>query len=249
MAKKDKKELSNRQINVFGFLDHNPFTRGFGYDRFLFLQLAAAFILLALSGVAGFAEKIGSKRMMIYYVTIPAGLLFVVVIQSFYYFFKKKESKPGIKQKLKAVIKELFIYKDIFGWVLILVNVVVFTSVTIYAVTSGYEMYMIVNEFFVATWEQLTYAVVCMTLVVQFFRTGWLSEKFSRRHVSFWLPAIVIDIAFAFSHWWAYGGNVSTIFALAVVGFLFMAGGYITPSLGITAHFAYNIIVTIGGTI
>ncbi len=244
-----KKKTTDRQVNIFGFLDHNPFTRGFGYDRFLFLQLAFAFILLALSGVAGFAEQIGSKRMTIYYVTIPTGILFVVIIQAFYYFFKKKDSRPGIKNKIKGYIGDIFIYKDIFGWILIIVNLIVFVSVTVYAATNGYETYMIIDEFFVATWEQLTYSVVCMTFVVQFFRTGWLSERFSRRHVSFWLPLVVIDLAFAFSHWWAYGGDFSTILALAAIGLLFMGGGYIVPSLGITFHYAYNIIVTIGGTI
>jgi len=238
--------MSSRTID---FPEHNPFITGYGYDRFLFMQIALAIILLAISGVAGFSEKIGSKRMNIYSVMTPIGLVFVVGVQIFYYIAVSKKQpvvvKRTFKRKFMKTLVDIFIYKNAIGWIVIIINLVIMALATVLMLTRGFEAYQVIDEIFTATWEQLTFAVILMALAVQFFRTGWLSKHFSRRFVSFVCSLIISDLVFALMHWWAYGGDLSTIALIAAAGLVFMGVGYRYPSLGISLHYGYNVMVVL----
>lgn len=228
------------------FVEHNPFITGYGHDRFLFLQLAAFIMLFAFAKISGFEEKIGDKRMSIYLIMIPIGICFIAMVQIIYFATKGEKPTNG-KGKIKKYAKLLFIPENIRSWIVILLNLIVTVAAIAFCASKGYEPYQIIDEFFIAAWEQLIFAVVAMTLVVQTARTGWLSEKFSQPFISFIIPLIVIDICFAAAHWWAYAGDIGTIAVLAVTGLAFIAIGYRCPSLGITFHFGYNVIVILSG--
>lgn len=235
--------MSSRTID---FPEHNPFLTGYGYDRFLFMQIALAIILLAVSGVAGFSEKIGSSRMNIYSVMTPIGLMFVVGVQIFYYIAVRKKQpvvKRTFKRKFMKTLVDIFIYKNAIGWVVIIGNLVIMGLATVLMLTRGFEPYQVIDEIFTATWEQLIFAVILMTLAVQFFRTGWLSKIFSQRFVSFVCSVILSDLVFALMHWWAYGGDLPTIALIAASGLVFMGLGYRYPSLGISLHYGYNVMI------
>lgn len=235
--------MSKRTID---FPEHNPFLKGFGHDRFIFMQIALAIILLAISGVAGFAAQIGDNLMSIYQVMIPIGMMFVVGVQIVYYVAVRKKQpvvKRTFKRKFMKTLFDIFIYKNAIGWVIIIVNLVIMGLATGLMLSRGFESYQVIDEFFTAIWEQLIFAVILMTLVVQFFRTGWLSERFSRRFVSFFCSLVLIDLAFALCHWWAYGGDLPTIALIAASGIVFMGVGYRYPSLGVSLHFGYNVMI------
>jgi len=238
--------MSSRTID---FPQHNPFIIGYGYDRFIFMQIALATILLAISGVAGFSDKIGDRRMGIYSVMIPIGMIFVVVVQVVYYVVGEKKQpmvkKTTFKRKFMKTLVNIFVYKNAIGWIVIIINLVVMGLATILMLTRGFELYQMIDEIFTATWEQLIFAVICMTLGVQFFRTGWLSKIFSRRFVSFVCPLIIFDLVFAVCHWWAYGGDFSTIALIAAFGLVFIGLGYRYPSLGISLHYGYNVMIVL----
>lgn len=229
---------------ILSFIDHNPFTSGFGEDRFLFVQCVAAILLLGLSKIAGFYDAIGERRMSVYQMMIPIGVVFISAVQIIYYFSSKKESS-GFGGTIKQATKDLFIPKHIESWILIIINIILTIIIIIISTTNGYEAWQIIDEFFVGIWEQLIFANMCMTLLVQSVRLGFRQDSFARNLLSFLIPLIVIDICFGFAHWWAYGGNLSTIAVLTVTGLLFMGVGYRWPSLGITLHWGYNTIVTL----
>lgn len=229
---------------ILSFIDHNPFTEGFGHDRFLFIQCAAAILLLALSKIAGYYDKIGERRMSVYQMLIPIGVVFISSVQIIYYFMSSEQSS-SIKGTIKQTAKDMFIPKHLIGWILIIINIVLIIITIIIATTNDYEVWQIIDEFFVGCWEQLIFANMIMTLFVQGVRLGFRKKTFARNLLSFLIPLFVIDICFGFAHWWAYGGNISTIALLTVTGLLFMGIGYRYPSLGITLHFGYNTIVTL----
>ena len=231
-----------RTGGLFSLVEHNPFTEGFGHDRFIFVQMVALILLLALANVAGYAEEIGERRMNQYYALIPIGVLFVVIIQTIYYAFAAQRTT---KTTVKGVIKDAFIYTHAFGWIIIGANILLMTTAIMVALFSKeYETYQIIDVFFVAGWEQLIFAVMCMSILVQFFRSGIIAKLFDRKFVTFFCSLVPIDLIFGFAHWWAYGGDVGTILVLTVTGLVFLGIGYRYPSLGISLHFAYNIIVS-----
>jgi len=239
--------MSSKKPGVIDFPEHNPFLVGFGHDRSVFLQIVLAIILLAISGIAGFSAQIGDRRMSIYRLMIPIGMFFIVIVQIIYYLFvrKKQASQLGHKKRVIRRIADLFIEKNVWGWLIILANLVIMLFAAVMMIVRGHEFYVVVDEFFTSMWEQLIFAVVCMTLAVQFFRTGWLSELFSRRAVSFICSLVLIDLLFAICHYWAYGGNFRAIAIIAGSGLVFMSVGYRWPSVGISLHFGYNILITL----
>lgn len=247
-----KQSSASTRIAVF-ISEHNPLIIGFGRDRTLFLFLFVALILLFIPEVAGFADDIGAKRMSLYSVFIPLGIVFVASVQTIYYYFtgdetrKRNKEKSRNRSKIFKFFNFIFNFENKTGWVLIIINLIIFGVITILAAAKGFTAADIINEFFVAMWEQLTFAVIGMTLLVNFFFFGKLAQQASNMRVTtFGLAFISVDFVFAFSHWWAYQAEWTTIMILAVTGIVFMSIGYIVPSLGITLHFAYNIIVTIG---
>jgi len=230
---------------VLSFIHHNPFTAGFGHDRFLFVQCVAAILLLGISKIAGFYDAIGERRMSVYQMMIPIGVVFISAVQIIYYFMSSNQESTGFKGTIKQTAKDMLIPKHIVGWILIIVNIVLTIIIIIISTTNGYEAWQIIDEFFVGTWEQLIFANLAMTLIVQVVRQSFRQESFARDLLSFLIPLIVIDLCFGFAHWWAYQGSLSTIVVLTVTGLLFLGVGYRWPSLGITLHWGYNTIVTL----
>ncbi|TET31851.1 MAG: hypothetical protein E3J70_01650 [Candidatus Heimdallarchaeota archaeon] len=239
--------MSSKKSDTTAFPQHNPFLVGFGHDRTIFLQIMIAIILLAISGIAGFAAQIGDRRMSIYKSMIPVGMFFVVIVQIVYYIaIRRIQPEPRVyRKKAIGILIDIFVYKQVVGWIVIVVNLLIMGIATTMMLIRGYEVYQVVDEFFTATWEQLIFAVLCMSFAVQFFRTGWLSKRFSRRAVSFICSLALVDIAFAICHWWAYGGNFRAIAIIAASGLVFMAIGYRWPSVGLSLHFGYNILITL----
>ena len=228
---------------VLSFINHNPFVSGFGEDRFLFVQCVAAILLLAISKIAGFYDSIGERRMSVYTMLIPIGVIFVSSVQIIYYFMSSQES--SVKGTIKQTAKDMFIPRHLMGWILIIINIILTIIIIIISTTNGYEAWQIIDEFFVGIWEQLIFANLSMTLIVQSVRLAFRQESFARNLLSFLIPLIVIDLCFGFAHWWAYGGDLATIAVLTVTGLLFMGIGYRYPSIGITLHWGYNTIVTL----
>lgn len=229
---------------ILSFINHNPFVSGFGEDRFLFVQCVAAILLLAISKIAGFYDSIGERRMSVYTMLIPIGVIFVSAVQVIYYFMSSDQS-TGIKGTIKQTAKDMFIPRHLMGWILIIINIVLTIIIIIISTTNGYEAWQIIDEFFVGTWEQLIFANLSMTLIVQSVRLAFRQKSFARNLLSFLIPLIGIDLCFAGAHWWAYQGSFSTIAVLAVTGLFFMGIGYRYPSIGITLHWGYNTIVTL----
>ena len=252
--KKDKKDSAVPRVAVF-IAEHNPLKIGFGRDRFLFIQLFAALILFVVAEIIGLDEEIGSKRMQLYSIFLPMGIVFVLSIQTLYFFFTGYETR-----KKRALVYQhhsrayrffnfLFNFENKSSWLIILINVAVFGLVTTIAAVKGLTFAAILNEFFIASWEQLIFAVMGMTLMVTFFFFTKVAETASNtKMTTFLLAFFVVDFTFAFAHWWAYQGEWTTILILSVTGILFMSVGYFVPSLGITLHYSYNIIITIGLT-
>jgi len=228
-----------------GWPEHNPFIKGFGHDRTIFLQIILAIVLLAISGIAGFSALIGDRRMGIYKFMIPIGMFFIVIVQTIYYIFVRKKETKQLIHKKKAIqrISDIFIEKNAIAWILIVINLVIMFLAGGMMLARGYELYQVVDEYFISVWEQLTFSVIVMSLAVQFFRTGWLSELFSRRAVSFICSLVLADLIFALCHWWAYGGDFRIIALIAASGLVFVGVGYRWPSIGVSLHFGYNVLI------
>lgn len=245
-----EKSTSSR-IAVF-ISEHNPLKIGFGRDRMLFLLLFIALVLLFIPEVAGFADDIGEKRMNIYNVFIPLGIIFVASVQAIYYFLTGEESRKRQKMishnrsKFYKFSNFIFNFENKTGWVFIVIDVLLLGFGTILAISKGFSVADIINEFFIAMWEQSTFAIIGMTLLVNFFFYGKAAQEATNiRLTTFALAFLVVDFVFAFSHWWAYQAEWTTIMVLAVTGLAFMSTGYLVPSLGIVLHYTYNILVSL----
>ncbi|MCK5157801.1 MAG: hypothetical protein KAR08_01480 [Candidatus Heimdallarchaeota archaeon] len=202
----------------------NELYQMFVLDKALYLYVLLALGILIYNIIKGLV----TVHLLMYFGLIAVGTFITIIVQ-----MSRLRNNEHLKRFNVAQIG------------IIVLNLVIITIPIVMGMIKGsFDFIFVMEQFIVSMWENLTFFLIIPSILMYMFR---FARTTSQREGLITFGVITLSsLAFAFAHWTAYTGSLTTIGYLFGIGLLMCGLCYMfSPSLSISVHLLNNLVIMV----